>query len=290
MEGGRSVELWFTEKATEHVGLTCKVKQTLMRKQSPYQEVAVIETEQFGRMLLLDGVLQTTTADEFVYHEMISHVPLNTHPNPRRVAVIGGGDGGTIREIIKHEAVEKAVLIEIDEQVIQASRQYLPEIASGLDDERVDILITDGIAHIQESKNTYDVIIVDSTDPVGPAVGLFTPEFYGHVFEALTEDGIMVAQTESPYYEPKLVQRTLAAVGANFPITKLYLAYIPTYPSGMWSFTLGSKRRDPLEIDKEQIQVLATRYYTPAVHKAAFSLPAFVEEIVDTVKRFPVEP
>ncbi|NMB24371.1 MAG: polyamine aminopropyltransferase [Firmicutes bacterium] len=277
------MELWFTEKANDHVGLTCKVKQTLMRKQSPYQEIMVIETEQFGRMLLLDGVLQTTTSDEFVYHEMISHVPLNTHPNPRRVAVIGGGDGGTIREIIKHDSVEKAVLVEIDEQVIEASRQYLPEIASGLDDERVEILITDGITHIQQSKNTYDVIIVDSTDPVGPAVGLFTQEFYGHVFEALTEDGIMVAQTESPYYEPQLVQRTLGAIGGNFPITRLYLAYIPTYPSGMWSFTLGSKTWEPQEISGDRKQALQTRYYTPAVHAAAFCLPAFVEEIVATV-------
>lgn len=277
------MELWFTEKANDHVGLTCRVKQTLMRKQSPYQEIMVIETEQFGRMLLLDGVLQTTTSDEFVYHEMISHVPLNAHPNPRRVAVIGGGDGGTIREIIKHDSVEKAVLVEIDEQVIEASRRYLPEIASGLDDERVEILITDGIAHIQESKNMYDVIIVDSTDPVGPAVGLFTKEFYGHVFEALTEDGIMVAQTESPYYEPQLVQRTVGAIGANFPITKLYLAYIPTYPSGMWSFTLGSKTRKPQTISADRKQALQTKYYTPAVHEAAFCLPAFVQEILASV-------
>lgn len=274
------MELWFTEKQTDHVGITCKVKGTLMRKQSPYQEVAVIDTEGFGRMLLLDGVIQTTIADEFTYHEMIAHVPMNTHPNPRRVAVVGGGDGGTIREVIKHDSVEKAALVEIDELVIQASRQYLPEIACGLDDERVDILITDGIAHIKESKNTYDVIIIDSTDPVGPAVGLFTSEFYGHVYEALTDDGVMVAQTESPFYEPQLVKRTFANVSRKFPLTKLYLAHIPAYPSGMWSFTIGTKGHDPLAIDGRRLQPLKTRYYTPDVHKAAFSLPAFVHQIL----------
>jgi spermidine synthase len=251
-----------------------------MRKQSQYQEVSVIETEQFDRILLLDGVIQTTTKDEFVYHEMIAHVPLNAHPHPRRVAVIGGGDGGTIREIIKHDSVEKAVLVEIDEQVIEASRQYLPEISCGLDDDRVEVLITDGIAHIKESKNTYDVIIIDSTDPVGPAVGLFTEEFYKDVYGALTEQGIMVAQTESPYYEPELVRRTFSRINASFSITRLYLAYIPSYPSGMWSFTLGSKQCDPLLIDEKQLSTLKTRYYTPDVHRAAFCLPRFVQKLV----------
>lgn len=274
------MELWFTEKQTDHVGITLKTQRTLMRQKSQYQEVAVIETKQFDRVLLLDGVIQTTVRDEFVYHEMIAHVPLNTHPHPRRVAVIGGGDGGSIREIIKHDSVEKAVLVEIDEQVINASRRHLPEISSGLDDDRVEVLITDGIAHIEASKNTYDVIIIDSTDPVGPAVGLFTREFYGHVFEALTDEGIMVAQTESPFYEPELVQRTFSRVSANFPITRLYLAHIPSYPSGMWSFTLGSKVCDPLAIDGKDMPALGTRYYTPDVHKAAFCLPTFVQKLV----------
>ncbi|NLY29873.1 MAG: polyamine aminopropyltransferase [Firmicutes bacterium] len=274
------MELWYTEKQTEHVGMTCKTKGTLLRKRSPYQEVAVIDTEQFGRMLLLDGIVQTTVADEFVYHEMIAHVPLNAHPNPRKVAVIGGGDGGTIREIIKHDTVEQAVLVEIDAEVIEASRQYLPEISCGLDDERVEILITDGIEHIREAKNTYDVIIIDSTDPVGPAVGLFSSEFYGSVYEALKDDGIMVAQTESPYYEPEHVRRTFANVHTHFPITKLYLAYIPSYSSGLWGFTIGAKKHDPAVINREKPQSLKTRYYNADVHKAAFALPEFVRQLV----------
>ena len=196
------------------------------------------------------------------------------------MAVIGGGDGGTIREIVKHDTVEKAVLLEIDSEVIETSRRYLPEIACGLDDERVEILIVDGIAHIRESKNTYDVIIIDSTDPVGPAVGLFTPEFYGSVYEALKDDGIMVAQTESPYYEPERVRQTYLGVNAHFPITKLYLAYIPSYSSGLWSFTIGAKRHDPAVINRERPQPLTTRYYNVDVHKAAFGLPEFVRELV----------
>ncbi|NLA57805.1 MAG: polyamine aminopropyltransferase [Firmicutes bacterium] len=274
------MELWYTEKQTENVGMTCKTKGTLMRKRSPYQEIAIIDTMQFGRMLLLDGIVQTTVADEFVYHEMIAHVPLNAHPHPRKVAVIGGGDGGTIREVIKHDTVEKAVLVEIDAEVIEASRQYLPEISCGLDDERVEILITDGIEHIRESKNTYDVIIIDSTDPVGPAVGLFTPEFYGSVYEALKDDGIMVAQTESPYYEPEHVRRTFTSVNTHFPMTKLYLAYIPSYSSGLWSFTIGAKQHDPAVINREKLQPLKTRYYNTDVHSAAFSLPQFVRELL----------
>ena len=274
------MELWYTEKHTANVGMICKIRGTLLRKRSPYQEIAVIDTEQFGRMLLLDGIVQTTVADEFVYHEMIAHVPLNAHPNPRKVAVIGGGDGGTIREIVKHDTVEKAVLVEIDAEVIEASRRYLPEISCGLDDERVEDLVADGIEHIRQSKNVYDVIIIDSTDPVGPAVGLFAPEFYGSVYEALKDDGIMVAQTESPYYEPEQVARVFTGVNSHFPITKLYLAHIPSYSSGLWSFTIGSKKHDPAVINRGKPQVCGTKYYNADVHTAAFALPEFVRQLV----------
>ena len=276
------MELWFTEKANDYVGLSCRVREILTRKQSIYQEITVMDTKQFGKILLLDGVLQTTTKDEFAYHEMISHVPLNSHPNPRKVAVIGGGDGGTVREIVKHKSIEKVVLVEIDADVINISKQYLPEIAGGLDDQRVEILIADGIDHIQKSKNVYDIIIIDSTDPVsgGPAFDLFTSDFYTCVYEALTKDGIMVTQTESPYYEPEAVQHIYKAVSKSFPITRLYLAYIPTYPSGMWSFTLGSKSKKPEAMANKHNQGFPTKYYTPDIHKAAFSLPVFVQNLI----------
>lgn len=272
--------LWFSELQTPGIKISCLTKETLYHEITPFQELAVIDTEAFGRMLLLDGVIQTTVKDEFVYHEMISLVALNTHPKPENVLVIGGGDGGTIREIIKHPKVKKATLVEIDGAVVEASKKYLPEISCGLDDPKVEVKIEDGIKHIQETKNHYDIIIVDSTDPVGPAEGLFAKEFYQGIHDALKEEGIFVAQTESPYFNEELIARTGTDIGNIFPIKKLFLAYIPTYPGGMWSFTMGSKKHDPEEISEDQIPLLETRYYTPQIHKTAFILPKFVQELI----------
>lgn len=276
------MELWFTEKQTENLGLSLKVTKTLHVEQTDYQHLAVLDTKQYGRMLALDGIVQTTVADEFVYHEMIAHVPLITHPNPKRVAVIGGGDGGAIREILKHPSVEEAVLVEIDGRVIEASRQYLPEISCGLSDPRVRILVADGIAHIREKENYYDVIIIDSTDPIGAAVGLFSSEFYASVFKALTDDGIMVAQTESPFANQEIVRKSFAGISQNFPIAELYLAVVPTYPGGLWSFTMGSKKVHPLEADLTRANGLETRYYNADIHTAAFKLPNFVRKLLET--------
>lgn len=276
------MELWFTEKQTENLGLSLKVTKTLHVEQTDYQHLAVLDTKQYGRMLALDGIVQTTVADEFVYHEMITHVPLITHPNPKRVAVIGGGDGGAIREILKHPSVEEAVLVEIDGRVIEASRQYLPEISCGLSDPRVRILVADGIAHIRKKENYYDVIIIDSTDPIGAAVGLFSSEFYASVFKALTDDGIMVAQTESPFANQEIVRKSFAGISQNFPIAELYLAVVPTYPGGLWSFTMGSKKVHPLEADLTRANGLETRYYNADIHTAAFKLPNFVRKLLET--------
>lgn len=232
-------------------------------------------------MLVLDGCVMTTIRDEFVYHEMIAHVALSAHPNPQKVLVVGGGDGGVMREIIKHATVQKAVLAEIDGRVIEVAKQFLPEIAVALTDPRVDVQVIDGIAHVKEHKEEYDVIIVDSTDPIGPAVGLFAKEFYQSIYEALKPDGIFVAQSESPFMHSELIQRVQNDVSDLFPITKLYVASIPTYPSGLWSFTIGSKRYDPAQIaDEKRADGLSTRYYTKALHQAAFVLPAFVKELV----------
>jgi spermidine synthase len=256
------------------------VTRTLHTEQSAYQQIDVLETVDYGRMLVLDGMVMCTTRDEFIYHEMMAHVPLNTHPNPKKVLVIGGGDGGTIREVVKHAKVEKAVLAEIDERVIAVSREYLPEIARGLADPRVEICVGDGVAHVREHKNTYDVILVDSTEPIGPAEGLFAREFYEGIFEALKDDGLFVAQTESPLFNADLISRVYRDIASIYPVTRLYLAHVPTYPSGMWSFTLGSKRYDPLEADPNQFPSLDTKYYTPELHRAAFALPRFVRELL----------
>ncbi|MDA8440752.1 MAG: polyamine aminopropyltransferase [Peptococcaceae bacterium] len=275
------MELWYTEKQTPTHGITSKISQTLHREQSEFQDIAVIDTDQFGRMLVLDGMVMTTIQDEFVYHEMISHIALNTHPNPENVLVIGGGDGGAIREIVKNPKVKKATLVEIDGRVIDVSKEYLPEIAEALmGNAKVEVKVEDGIKHINEVANMYDVILVDSTEPIGPAVGLFALDFYKAIAKALKPDGIMVAQTESPFFNADLISRVFKDINSIFPITKLYLANIPTYPSGLWSFTLGSKQYDPELADETNFPQLETKYYSPDIHKSVFKLPRFVRNLV----------
>lgn len=274
------MELWYTEKQTPNLGLSCRVKETLYVAKTNYQELAVLDTIQFGRMLVLDGMVQTTVSDEFVYHEMISHVPLGTHPCPAHVLVIGGGDGGAVREIIKYPTVKKVTLVEIDNQVIEASKLFLPEISSALEDPRVEIMIADGIEFVRSQEDVYDIVIVDSTEPVGPAVGLFDSSFYAGVFRALRADGLFVAQTESPFFNADLIRTVFRRIKKVFPSTYLYLASVPTYPSGLWSFTLGSKCYNPLEPKGEFIPQ-DTKYYTAQVHKSSFSLPRFVQELLE---------
>lgn len=273
------MELWYTEKQTEHFGITAKIKETLVAEQTAFQDLAIIDTVEFGKMLVLDGMVMTTVKDEFVYHEMVAHPALFTHPNPSKVLVVGGGDGGVIREIMKHPKVEKAVLVDIDGKVIEYSKKYLPEIAGELDNSRVEVLVNDGYMHIHEHKNEYDVIMVDSTEPVGPAVELFSKGFYQAIYDALHEDGIFVAQTDNPWFKADLIQSVNRDVKEIFPIVRVYGANIPTYPSGLWTFTLGSKKYDPLEVDETSIPEIETKYYTAKLHKAAFVLPKFVEDL-----------
>jgi spermidine synthase len=275
------MELWYTEKQTKNHGITTKIKRTLHSEVTPFQTLDVMETHQFGNLLVLDGMVMTTDKDEFVYHEMISHVALHTHPNPKQVLIVGGGDGGVVREVLKHPSVERVVLAEIDGRVIEASKEYFPAIAAGLSDPRVDVQVVDGIRHIEENPNTYDVVLIDSTEPVGPAVGLFQKPFYQKVAEALKPDGIMVAQTESPWFNRDLIRQVFADISSTFPITRLYTASIPTYPSGLWSFTLGSKQYDPLEVAEADIKQLDTKYYHPQMHRSLFQLPVFVRELTE---------
>ena len=273
------MELWYTEKQTESFGITAKVKETFVTEKTDFQDLAMIDTEEFGRMLVLDGMVMTTIKDEFVYHEMVAHPALYTHPNPKHVPVVGGGDGGVIREVLKHPQVEKAVLVEIDGKVIEYSKKYLPEIAGELDNPRVEVIVGDGFMHIHEAKDKYDVVMVDSTEPVGPAAPLFERGFYQGIFEALKEDGIFVAQTDNPWFKADLIQKVNKDVKEIFPIVRVFAANVPTYPSGLWTFTMGSKKYDPLEVDETQIPEIDTKYYSPRLHKAAFALPKFVEDL-----------
>jgi len=270
------MELWFTEKQTENLGLSIKVKETLYRERSEYQDILIVESLQFGRTLLLDGIFQTTEKDEFFYHEMLTHVGLSAHPEPRTVLIIGGGDGGTVRETLKHSSVEQVVLVEIDGKVIEASKKYLPLISSCLDDPKVKVVVTDGIKYLKKTTESFDVILIDSTDPIGPAVGLFEHEFYSSANKALNPDGFLVAQTESPFLNTDLIVRVNRTLSEIFPTVKVYLAPVPTYPTGYWSFTIASKTHDP-SIPRRQIEG-PTRYYNQDIHRASFSLPSFLKD------------
>jgi spermidine synthase len=273
--------LWYTERQTPKFGITMKINKMLHTEQTDFQFLEMAETAEFGNMLYLDGMVMTSQVDEFVYHEMVAHPVLNTHPNPKHVLVVGGGDGGVIREILKHEKVEKAVLVEIDGKVIEYSKKYLPEIACGLDNPRVEVKVDDGFMHIIKSKNMYDVIMVDSTEPVGPAAPLFERGFYQGIYEALKEDGMFVAQTDNPWFKADLIKKVSKDVKEIFPITRTYVANIPTYPSGLWTFTMGSKKYDPVAVKEEEIKDLPTKYYSPELHHAAFKLPKFVKALVE---------
>ena len=278
-------ELWYTEVDKNGFGKSFKVVQTLYKGQSEFQSIDILETSGFGRLLLLDGLVMTTEKDEFVYHEMISHIPLLAHPNPKQVLVIGGGDGGTIREVLKHPSVERAVLCEIDGMVIEASKQWLPTIACALDDPKVEIQVADGAAYVAKHKNTFDVILIDSTDPIGPGARLFNKEFYQNVFEALKPDGIMANQSESPIANPQEIRDIQELLSGVFPVIRPYTATIPTYPGSYWLWNFCSKGTEPLanvnepvakEIEKQ------AKYYNRDVHKAVFALPNFIRELVKT--------
>ena len=277
------MEMWYTEKHSENVGITMKVTKTLFSGKSEFQKLDIVETLEYGKMMLLDGLVMVTERDEFVYHDMIAHPALFTHPDPKKVLVIGGGDGGSIREIMKHPGVELAVLCEIDGLVIDKSIELLPSMACEIDgsNPRVKLHVDDGIAYIREHQNEFDVILIDSTDPIGPAVGLFEEDFYRVVHGALKADGIMVAQSESPFYHAEIQKKMYGNLRAVFPIVEMYQAFIPTYPSGLWSFAFASKKYHPVK-DFDQNRAAArkfhTRYYNEELHLGAFMLPTFARE------------
>ena len=278
------MDFWFSELHTPNFNIRVRVKETLEVRRTTYQDLAVIDTFDFGRMLVLDGIIQTTEADEFIYHEMIAHVPLFAHPRPERVLVIGGGDGGVVREVLRHESVRRVDHVEIDEAVTAACRRWLPSISGALDDPRVTQYFTDGVEFVRlaakERGGVYDVIIVDSTDPLGPAVGLFGPVFYGNARKALRPGGILNVQSESPWFTRQAMLRSFHGIRRNFPVTRLYTAHVPTYSTYTWSFTIGTEGPDPAEAAVPDPLPFETKYYTPRLHRAAFVLPAFLERLL----------
>ena len=276
------MELWMTEFQTKNLGMTCRIKETLFSGQSDFQEISVVDTYEFGRMLVLDGVFQTSVFDEYIYHEMIARVPLNIHPKPANVLVIGGGDGGCVREVVQHPGAERVEMVEIDGLVVEVSKKYLPEISAAMihNHPKLHVKIGDGIAYMRGAQNQYDVIIVDCSDPIGPGEGLFTPAFYQDVYKALKPDGLFVQQTESPFYHKALIRGLFQAIKALFPITRLYLANIPLYPGGLHCFTIGSKQYDPLTVDVARVPAMTGRYYNRDIQKSCFMLPEFVQDLL----------
>ena len=259
-----------------HYGLAVRFDRVLFEKQTPYQELVVAEAGPLGRVLVLDGNIQATEFDETGYHEMLAHVPLLTHPDPRRVLVVGGGDGGTLREVLRHDCVSRADLCEIDVEVIEASRRFLPRLSRGLDDPRVSIHAADATAFVRENPGAWDVILVDSSDPVGPAVGIFGEAFHRDLREALRPGGLASVQAESCFVFEDLVRRIAAPLAELFPVFAYYQALVPTYTSGVIGFGFCSLGPDPLAADPDPQRVRALGdldYYTPALHRAAFALP-----------------
>lgn len=280
-ENTGDISLWVTETYMGSVGLSFKVTKTLFSGRSDFQRVDIVETRDHGRMLLNDGMVMLCERDEFIYHEMIAHVPLFVHPDPKQVLVIGGGDGGTVREILKHRHVEKVVMVEIDEMVVSACREHMPSVSCGLSDHRVDLRIADGVRFVRETDERFDLIIVDSTDPVGPAAPLFNREFYEHTARILNQDGILISQAESPFYNQEIQRAMLANQRPFFKRLHLLLFSNMTYPGGLWSFGFASNGPRPLrDFDPERVfqSRLETRYYNGDVHRASFMLPNFVRE------------
>lgn len=283
------MELWFTEQHTPNVRFSIRADQQIYSAQSDFQRIDVFVSDEFGRFLTLDGYMMLTEKDEFIYHEMITHVPMAVHPNPRNILVVGGGDGGAVRELTRYDSVESIDLVEIDPLVVEVCKKYLPFTACRLDDPRVHIHYEDGVKFVRRQENAYDLIIVDSTDPFGPGEGLFTREFYGSCFQALREDGILVNQHESPFYpgDAAAMQRAHKRIVESFPISRVYQAHIPTYPSGHWLFGFASKKYHPtadLNAAAWNLLGLRTGYYNTKLHLGCFALPTYVERLLRDVE------
>ena len=283
------MELWFSENHTPDVKLSLRLDRHLYSVQSDYQQIDVFESREFGRVLALDGNIMLTERDEFIYDEMMAHVPMAVHPGIRNVLVIGAGDGGVIKELTRYDRIESIDLVEMDPLVLDVCRKYLPGNACRLDDERVHIFTGNGLKFIRRCENKYDLIVVDSTDPFGPSEGLFTKEFYGNCYKALRDDGITVNQQGSPFYaeDANAMQRSHKRIAETFPISRVFQAHIPTYAAGYWLFGFASKKYHPIDdLNKDAWNALGlkTRYYTTRLHVGAFYLPAFLEEFLKDVE------
>ena len=278
----------FKEFYNGKTGLVLGTGKVLFSEQTPYQKVEVFETDTWGNLMTIDGLVMLSEKDEFVYHEMLSHVAMFSHPSPKRVLIIGGGDGGTAREVLKHKSVEIVDMVEIDEAVVRAAKQFLPKVGD-FENPKLTVHFEDGIEFLRNVEQPYDVVIIDGSDPVGPAEGLFSEDFYRDCFNAMSENGVLTAQSESPWVEKYhgSMKQLFDAHKNVFSISKMYLVAIPLYPTGFWSMAFASKGQSPLSKEtldrvREGMNGLGfLKYYNTDVHSGSFALPNFVKAIIE---------
>lgn len=277
---------WFSElnELWPGVALSLEVEEILHSERSQFQDILVVKTKSHGRALMLDGVIQTTEKDEMAYHEMISYLPLCSHPKPQHVLIVGGGDGGAAREIAKHPDVERVTLVDIDDRVIELCKQYLPRLSLGLNNPKVHISVGDGFEFLRNHQEEFDVIVTDSSDPVGPAENLFKQSYYELLKAALKPGGIIASQAGTAWMNMDQVRSTLQHCKTMFPVAAYAVTAVPTYPTGQIGFVLGSLNEqtnltEPVKIfSDEDLDRMSMKYYNDKVHRAAFVLPRFVEK------------
>jgi len=277
--------LWFREMYTgRNVGLIMRIERMIYSKKNDIQRIDVFDHPDLGRVFVLDGMNMLTEKDEFMYHEMLVHVPMFSHPNPKKVLVIGGGDGGSVREVLKHDCVENVILCEVDKDVIETAKKYLPTGVE-LDNPKLKIVIANGAEYVKNFENEFDVIIIDSTDPTAGEGGhLFTEEFYANCRKALKKGGVLSAETESPFYDYPWLKMAYERMKKSFKLVKVYMGFMATYPSGCWSYLFASDEIDPLrDFDPDRVKKFnrPLKYYNEEIHVASFALPNFVREIIE---------
>ncbi len=283
-------DMWYSEYHDYDVKFSTEITEVLIQQQTPFQYLQMLKSDTFGTFMTLDGYIQLTEMDEFVYHDMICHPAMAVNPSIKRVLIIGGGDGGTAREVARYKHIEKLDMVEIDGAVVDACIKYMPFTSTVLTEEpRLNLIIGDGLAFVRDAPdNSYDLILVDSTDPFGPGEDLFTIEFYKNCSRVLSEDGILINQHEGAFYEGDILQMKKAhsKIKEVFPIAKVYGFNVPTYASGYWYFGFASKKYDPIEdlkADKWSEFDLDTKYYNRELHKGSFALPNYVKKILESV-------
>jgi spermidine synthase len=286
------VDEWFAEPPYAGCQQRYRVLARLHAQQTPWQTLEVLDLEGPGRALILAGTLQTSVNEEFTYHELLVHVPLFAHPNPHRVLIVGGGDGGALHHVLLHPSVDRALEVEIDQAVVEASLRFLPEISQGAySDPRAELKIQDGARFLAETDERFDVILIDSTDPVGPAAALISDQFLQDARRALAPGGLVAMQSGSPISQPREWFATVRAFRRSFPIVKPYLGYVPIYPAMLWSWVIGSDEIDPASIDemstRSRLDSMRAdlRVYHPGMHRAAFALPTFVQTLLQLTER-----